>query len=99
MSEHVDLRKLAGMGGGGKGELLLQLLREAAGAANEPFKLSLGQEALWFLHELAPESAAYSVAFCVRLRSDVACERLERSVRSLLERHPMLRSTLGLGTN
>ena len=99
MSEHVDLRKLAGMDGRAKRELLTRLLREAAGTANEPFKLSLGQEALWFLHELAPESAAYSVAFCVRLRADVNSERLERSVRTLLERHPMLRSTLGLDIN
>jgi amino acid adenylation domain-containing protein len=97
--EHVDLSKLAGMDAKAKRELLARLLREAAASANKPFKLSLGQEALWFLHELAPESAAYSVAFCVRLRSDVNCERLERSVRTLLERHPMLRSTLGLGTN
>ena len=97
--EHVDLSNLAGMDAKAKRELLARLLREAAGTANGPFKLSLGQEALWFLHELAPESAAYSVAFCVRLRSDVDCERLERSVRTLLERHPMLRSTLGLGTN
>jgi amino acid adenylation domain-containing protein len=99
MSEHVDLSKLPGMDANAKRELLARLLRKAAGATNEPFKLSLGQEALWFLHELAPESAAYSVAFCVRLRIDVNCERLERSVRMLLERHPMLRSTLGLGTN
>lgn len=97
--ERVDLSKLAGMDGKAKRELLARLLRESAGAANGPFELSLGQEALWFLHELAPESAAYSVAFCVRLRSDVNCERLERSIRTLLERHPMLRSTLGLGTN
>jgi amino acid adenylation domain-containing protein len=97
--ERVDLSKLAGMDGKAKRELLARLLRESAGAANGAFELSLGQEALWFLHELAPESAAYSVAFCVRLRSDVNCERLERSIRTLLERHPMLRSTLGLGTN
>ncbi len=99
MSEHVDLRKLAVMDGRAKRELLSQLLREAADAGNEPFKLSLGQEALWFLHELAPENAAYNVAFCVRLRADVNCERLERSIRTLIERHPMLRSTLGLDTN
>src|SRR5215813_4458294 len=99
MSEHVDLNKLAGMDALAKRELLARLLRKAADAANEPFKLSLGQEALWFLHELAPESAAYSVAFCVRLLSDVNCERLEQAVRMLLERHSMLRSTLGLGPN
>ena len=95
---HIDL-SLAGMDGRAKRELLTRLLREASGEANGPFQLSLGQEALWFLHELALESAAYSVAFCVRLHADVNCERLQRSIRTLLDRHPMLRSTLGLGTN
>ena len=99
MGEHADLTKLAGMDSKAKRELLARLLRQATGAQNEPIEPSLGQEALWFLHELAPESAAYSVAFCLRLHSDVNCECLERSVRNVLERHPMLRSTLGFSTN
>ena len=84
---------LESLGRGAKRELLARLLRERAVAADESFPLSLGQEDLWFLHEMAPESAAYSIPFCVRLRSRVNCERLERSLRALLERHPILRCT------
>lgn len=76
-----------------KREFLARLLRERAVASEEAFPLSLGQEDLWFLHELAPESAAYSIPFCVRLKSSVDCERLERSLQLLLERHSILRCT------
>jgi amino acid adenylation domain-containing protein len=83
---------LDSLGRDAKRELLARLLHERA-TADESFPLSLGQEALWFLHEMAPESAAYSVAFCVRLKSTVHCGRLERSLQMLLERHPILRCT------
>jgi amino acid adenylation domain-containing protein len=93
-SNQFDLERLDS---GAKRELLARLLGERAVATDEPFQLSLGQEGLWFLHEIAPDSAAYSVAFCVRLRSDLDCERLESSLRMLLERHPMLRCTFAAG--
>jgi amino acid adenylation domain-containing protein len=76
-----------------KRKLLVRLLRERAIAADESFPLSLGQEDLWFLHELAPESAAYSIPFCVRFKTKVAPERLEHSLRALLQRYPILRCT------
>ena len=75
-----------------KRELLLRLLRERA-LADETFPLSPGQEDLWFLHELAPESAAYNIPFCVRLKTRIDCERLERSLRCLLDRYAILRCT------
>jgi amino acid adenylation domain-containing protein len=78
---------------GAKRELLARLLRERAIASDQISPLSLGQEDIWLLHEMAPESATYSVPFCVRLRSPVDCARLERSLRSLLQRHEILRCT------
>jgi hypothetical protein len=84
---------LARLDARGKRELLARLLRQSASALDEPFQLSAGQEALWFLHQIAPDSSAYSVAFCVRLLSEVDVDRLENSFRTLLERHPMLRCT------
>ena len=83
----------AGIDAQTKRELLARLLRERASAANEPFPLSLGQEDLWFLRELAPASPAYHIPFCVRTKSAVNCERLESSLRTLLERYPALRCT------
>lgn len=54
--------------------------------------LSVGQEALWFIHRLAPESGAYNVALGVRVRSPLADERLARAVSAVEERHDLLRS-------
>ena len=88
-----------GLDSGAKRELLARLLRERAIASDKISPLSLGQEDIWLLHEMAPESAAYSVPFCVRLRSPVDCERLERSLQSLLQRHEILRCTFAPDTS
>lgn len=97
--DQIDVVELGGMDAITKRQLLARLLREAAGANEETFELSLGQEALWFLNVLAPESAAYNVAFCIRLSSAVDGERLERSLRKVLERHAMLRSKVVAGVD
>jgi amino acid adenylation domain-containing protein len=76
-----------------KRELLAQLLRQKAVESGEPFPLSLGQEALWFLHESAPENPAYNLAFCARVRATVDANRLETALLKVMERHPMLRCT------
>ena len=74
-----------------KRELLALLLRQKAIESGEPFPLSLGQEALWFLHESAPENPAYNIAFCARVRARVDAKRLEAALLKVMERHPMLR--------
>ncbi|MCP4687229.1 MAG: amino acid adenylation domain-containing protein, partial [Desulfobacterales bacterium] len=77
-----------------KREALARMLEEKAGRA-QPARhpLSHGQRALWFLHQSAPESAAYNTAFTVRLRSPVDVAALERTFRKLMARHPSLRTT------
>lgn len=85
--------ELGGLTEDQKRELLARLLRERASQALTPFALSPGQEDLWFLHELAPQSPAYSMPFCIRLKSAVDCNRLERALRAILERHSVLRCT------
>ncbi|MCP4660673.1 MAG: acyltransferase domain-containing protein, partial [bacterium] len=57
------------------------------------FPLSRGQEALWFLCQLAPESSAYNVAFTFWLRSALDPSALHRALDALAERHPALRTT------
>ncbi len=52
-----------------------------------------GQQALWFLHQSYPESAAYNVVFSARIRSKVDLAALRRSFQALLDRHPSLRTT------
>ncbi|MBP2684157.1 MAG: lgrC4, partial [Deltaproteobacteria bacterium] len=76
-----------------KRALLARLLKERVSGVGEVFPLSSGQEALWFLHELAPGSPAYNVAFCGRVRSVIDRVRLEDAFRQVLERHAMLRCT------
>ena len=62
-----------------------------SGAASYP--LSYGQRALWFLHRMAPESAAYNISKAVRIRSKVDIDSLERCFQELVDRHPCLRTT------
>jgi natural product biosynthesis luciferase-like monooxygenase protein/FkbM family methyltransferase len=55
--------------------------------------LSYGQRALWFLHQLAPESAAYSIAAAARTHSALDVAALQQALQKLVERHPALRTT------
>jgi amino acid adenylation domain-containing protein len=55
--------------------------------------LSYGQQSLWFMHQLAPESAAYNISAGVRVRSKLDVASLERAFQMLMDRHQSLRST------
>jgi amino acid adenylation domain-containing protein len=70
--------------------------RPAATTSDTPressFPLSHGQAALWFLHRLAPETAAYNVIGAARVLGDLDAEALKDSFRALAARHPQLRS-------
>ncbi|HLM58539.1 MAG TPA: amino acid adenylation domain-containing protein [Pyrinomonadaceae bacterium] len=61
------------------------------GQASHP--LSYGQQALWFLSRMAPDSAAYHVAAAARIRQPVDAEALRRAYEALVERHAALRTT------
>ncbi|HEX8559858.1 MAG TPA: amino acid adenylation domain-containing protein [Pyrinomonadaceae bacterium] len=55
--------------------------------------LSHGQQALWFLQKVSPESTAYHLSLAARVRGEVDAAALRRAFHSLAGRHPMLRST------
>ncbi|MFK0730752.1 MAG: condensation domain-containing protein, partial [Gloeotrichia echinulata HAB0833] len=57
------------------------------------YPLSHGQQGLWFLYQLAPESAAYNVAFTTHIHSDLNVPALQRAFQSLITRHATLRTT------
>jgi amino acid adenylation domain-containing protein len=57
------------------------------------YPLSYGQEALWFIHESAPDSPAYNVAVALRIASTLDPEALDRALATLAGRHPSLRAT------
>ncbi len=77
-----------------KRERLRALLKKKAGVAAGPFPLSVGQQALAYIQDLAPESSAYHVVFCARCREPLDGERLRRALEELLQRHAALRTTL-----
>lgn len=55
--------------------------------------LSVGQEALWFLYRMAPDSSAYNVAAAVRVHTPPDIGILRKALAATAERHDMLRST------
>lgn len=63
------------------------------GAGASEFPLSRGQQAIWFLHQLAPTSAAYNLAGAATVRSNLDLNALDRALSHLVERHDALRTT------
>ncbi len=66
-------------------------LCEAESEAGE-YPLSYGQRALWFLHQLAPESAAYNLASALSIHSELDASALRRAFQTLVDRHACLRT-------
>ncbi|MEM8530663.1 MAG: amino acid adenylation domain-containing protein [Chloroflexota bacterium] len=55
--------------------------------------LSFGQQAMWFLYQLAPESTAYNIVGAVRIRSFIDEATLRHTFQMIVDRHPSLRTT------
>ncbi|HSK63125.1 MAG TPA: condensation domain-containing protein, partial [Pyrinomonadaceae bacterium] len=54
--------------------------------------LSHGQQALWAIQNVSPESTAYNVLVAARIRGEVDTRALQRTFSVLLQRHSMLRA-------
>jgi amino acid adenylation domain-containing protein len=65
--------------------------REAQEIEESP--LSFGQQSLWFLNQIARESAAYNISFPVLIKIAVDLTALRRAFQSLVDRHASLRTT------
>jgi amino acid adenylation domain-containing protein/non-ribosomal peptide synthase protein (TIGR01720 family) len=79
-----------------------RLRREAEGLSAPPIEpvprdgdlpLSFAQQRLWFLDHLEPDSAVYNVPDAVRIRGVLDVDALERSLKELVQRHEVLRTT------
>ena len=57
--------------------------------------LSFGQQAMWFLYQLAPTSPAYNIATAIRIKTPVDIDAVERTFQTLIDRHSALRTTFG----
>ncbi|MCB2262546.1 MAG: amino acid adenylation domain-containing protein [Candidatus Thiosymbion ectosymbiont of Robbea hypermnestra] len=71
---------------------ILQLLRERA-LVTKTYPLSRGQQALWFLYQGARKSAAYNTVSSICILSPVDASALRRTLQTLTNRHPSLRTT------
>ncbi|HLF28782.1 MAG TPA: amino acid adenylation domain-containing protein [Anaerolineae bacterium] len=58
--------------------------------------LSVGQQALWSLYKMSPQSAAYNLAGAIRIREPLDVAALRSAFQTLIERHAVLRTTFAL---
>jgi hypothetical protein len=84
---------ISGLSPQGRRALLSRLLMEDAEDSASVYPLSHGQRSLWFVHKLAPASAAYTIAYAGRISGELDVPALERAAQVLVDRHPMLRTT------
>src|SRR5947209_1991868 len=71
---------------------LRELLRARLGTRGTWFPLSHGQEALWFLWKLAPQSCAYNIVVPIGIRGNLDVPTLRKSLQILWDRHSSLRT-------
>lgn len=57
------------------------------------YPLSHGQQAFWYLHKLAPDSAVYNISVALRIRSRVEVSALRQAFQMIVNRHASLRTT------
>ncbi|HJT66776.1 MAG TPA: amino acid adenylation domain-containing protein, partial [Pyrinomonadaceae bacterium] len=62
-------------------------------ARDEEMPLSFAQQRIWFLFSLDPESPAYNMPAALRLNGDLDVPALEQSLKEIVRRHEMLRTT------
>lgn len=56
--------------------------------------LSFGQERLWFLSQLEPDSSAYFIPFLLELEGMLDHDKLHHAFNALIKRHEILRSCI-----
>ncbi|MFQ5635355.1 MAG: amino acid adenylation domain-containing protein, partial [Gammaproteobacteria bacterium] len=83
----VDRRIDGARQGAGTGRDVARVSREA------DMPLSFGQERLWFLNELDPESPAYNIAFTIDITGTVDPRAMQAALDQLVARHEILRTT------
>ena len=84
---------ISGLSAEEKRVLLSRLLMEQAAVSASVHRLSYGQRSLWFLHQLAPGSPAYTISYAGRISGDLDVSALERAAQALVDRHAILRTT------
>lgn len=88
----IDATQLTGLAVEAKRELLKTLLSLRDGPSTGLYPLSPGQQALWFVYQLAPASPAYNFLFAARLPGETDLDALTKAFQGLACRHPALRT-------
>ena len=97
-------RRAAGLSGTERARLEARLLERGPAARptiprrdpGTPLPLSLTQQRLWFLHQLAPDTRAYHIPLAARLRGALDVEALRRALEAVVHRHEALRTSFVL---
>lgn len=76
-----------------------EMLKAKARAQVAVHPVSKGQQALWFLHQSVPESAAYTVVFSMKILAGLNKEALKTALQGIVLRHPQLRATFHMSDN
>lgn len=66
---------------------------------NSPAVLSLGQERLWFLEQLAPNTATYNNSLVFNLRGTLNVTALRAALQLVVDRHETLRTAFAVAAN
>ncbi len=61
---------------------------------DRPIPLSSSQERIYFLHKLAPQSAAYNIPIAIRLHGQLNHLAFEESINQLIRKHESLRTSI-----
>ncbi len=72
---------------------VIEVKKRTVTEEQDSYPLSYGQQALWFLYQSEPESAAYNVALPLRIRSEINIPLLQNAFQALVNRHACLRTT------
>ena len=91
--ELLALRALRARKGGPATPSRFAIPRLARRGAGQLFLPSFGQQRLWFLGQLEPESAAYNISDAVRLRGPLDVPALARALDEVVRRHEVLRAS------
>jgi amino acid adenylation domain-containing protein len=67
-----------------------------AGAAEGPAPLSYSQERMWLVQSLNPGTTAYNMGAALHIRGSLDARNMTESFEQLVERHPILRSSVRL---
>jgi amino acid adenylation domain-containing protein len=90
MDDPIDI---SGLSAQEKRALLARLIVEHTQASATAHPLSYGQRSLWFLHNLAPASPAYTISYAGRITGELDVPALERAAQAIVDRHAILRTT------